>query len=561
MSNNIRSVREQAAALQIPSFASSRRGRVVAVIVWSIAMALVITIGAIYWRAQGARELLPDEGIYSYIGWAWVSGDVIFRDAWEQKGPVVYAFPALRILLAGNAPEWVGAQELVLGAIAAIAVAATASMLWGSLIGAFVLVLDTVLWTQLSPKGGLVSTAGCVIAMITTLGVLALVKAMLARSTRGQRLALVAFGIAQGLLFWSRPNAIVTLALAPLLFSALPRLRAQWLRNASLIAAGVAISLGGVAVWLHTRGALPAMLDIYFRFGPIRSRLGLEGIGPIGVLRRMFEEYARLALLPTFATIGLIGVAVAVRLRRGHASAPLSDSERVAFVIVPFWFGLELLGYFSSAAYNHHALPSLPAVALASGWALHATSDVLTPRVSHLTRCAVVAGLALLLAGRPLVRAIRMPHGGEKKTDWRRVADVVARTTRPHDRILTITGFAGPAILTTAKRLSAVPWTFPMPLHARGYVTDSMWARVADVLDGPQAVQTVIADLMSIPPTGPGDSTVAWTLKNVDRGLTSDMYQGGESFPNKERVKRLLVQHYAITHCDQKVCLLSRRKN
>ncbi len=525
-----------------------------------IAVGLTVAVCIVYLRAQGARELMPDEGIYSYVGWAWTQGDAIFKDAWEQKGPIVYVFPALRILLAGNAPEWVGFQEVALGMVTALAVAGAARVLWGSTVASFVFLFATALWTQLPPNGGgLISTAGSVISMLEALAVLVLTIGATSNSPRRSTIAFTLFGAFEALLFWCRPNAIVTLALLPcvLLFS--PRLRARWIHSCVAASAGALCTLGLVAWWMYVQDSLDALFDIYFRFGPIRGALAMDGIGLPRVLERMLTEYRRLFVIHVFGLLALTFACSFARQPADSGRVGSREQERLARIISVFWVALALLGYASSGAFNHHALPSLAALAFAGGWILHSAWHFTEGKISMPLRAIALGVLTVAMVGRPLARALRQPRGNPAKTDWRRIADYVVRTTSPNDRILTITGFAGPAILTTSQRLSAVPWTFPMPLHARGYVTDSMWLRVARVLEGPTAVKTVLADLMSIPPAAPGDSTIEWTLRNVERGLMPRSMQDSTVFPSKERAKALLVQNYEITHCDAKVCVLSRR--
>ena len=68
-----------------------------------IRSALVSFAGALFclYPANPNNMTLPsrDSGVFLYVGWRWLSGDIPYRDVWDHKPPLIYLIDAIGIKL------------------------------------------------------------------------------------------------------------------------------------------------------------------------------------------------------------------------------------------------------------------------------------------------------------------------------------------------------------------------------------------------------------------------------------------------------------------------------
>jgi hypothetical protein len=82
-----------------------------------------------------------DQGIYGYVGWRWLAGGVPYRDAFEGKGPVLFAVYAVGLLLSGGAAWGVNLLDLLARAAAMLLAGRAATRAAGERAGLFAAVL------------------------------------------------------------------------------------------------------------------------------------------------------------------------------------------------------------------------------------------------------------------------------------------------------------------------------------------------------------------------------------------------------------------------------------
>ena len=82
-----------------------------------------------------------DQGAYGYVGWRWSAGDVPYRDAFEGKGPVLYAIYAVGLGLSGGAAWGVNLLDVLARAAALLLAGRAAARAAGQRAGLFAAVL------------------------------------------------------------------------------------------------------------------------------------------------------------------------------------------------------------------------------------------------------------------------------------------------------------------------------------------------------------------------------------------------------------------------------------
>ena len=63
-----------------------------------MASGIPLVLGAPFWTNIPYR----DSGVFQYVGWRLLQGDIAYRDVWDHKGPAIYYIDALGIVIGGT---------------------------------------------------------------------------------------------------------------------------------------------------------------------------------------------------------------------------------------------------------------------------------------------------------------------------------------------------------------------------------------------------------------------------------------------------------------------------
>jgi hypothetical protein len=337
-----------------------------------------------------------DQGLYYYVGREWLAGSVPYRDAMEQKTPLVFLLHALLLGLTGQNMWAIRVAELVwvLGLGALVARLATPA---GEPRRAGVLGLAC-LATSVSYYGlfGFWDTAQC---EIWYAGLALLALRAVTRRTALERDALVG-GVWAGLALLMKPPAALLLLVVAVVLArracaqappgrGLPRAAAGLAR----FAAGAALPLGATALYFAAAGALGHLVDQAFRANYHDMRHSATASSPAELALRMGEYLAKTGpLLPGAFAAALGGLALARRrddaeAQRRHAIALGLLGAGVAAVVAQRKF------------YGYHWGALAPLMALALAGLVHDLA-ARAPRPARLGPWApAAAAAALLLAG------------------------------------------------------------------------------------------------------------------------------------------------------------------
>lgn len=490
--------------------------------------------------------------MYSYVGWAWTQGKLPYADAWDNKGPVIYAVSAARSALLGSAPEDIGVQEIVFGLLTALMLAVLAYRLADGVASATALAMGTLFWAGLTPGANVDNGATSILALLSTGAVLLAVSAALAEQSRRRQMLLVAFGALEGLLFMSKANAIATLPMALLVLVVMKRERRVLGYAALAVAVGFLVPVAAFAIYFWRHGALGDLLEGAFIFDVTRARAGFQmGVTPALAVRAADYLHSAKLLVPILA----VAMALAWRLVM-PPDRNAADRSRLALVVVGAWLFFAFVEFVSNAGlFRSHSFNLFPPIVLGAAWMTSLESG---QRDSARFLSPMRAVVLFLLVVPMALHVAAAPRGSTKKGPWRRMADVLSRTTAPTDRFLTFTGWAEASILSTAHRQSASRFFYPFPLHLMGAFKDRAWQEILAALQQPGKLRGVLTESLGapIPSTGP---TVQWALTNMRTPLIPQGMTDADVPEARREVRKILMDSYRVEHCEGNICLLSRR--
>jgi hypothetical protein len=239
----------------------------------------------------------------------------------------------------------------------------------------------------------------------------------------------------------------------------------------------------------------------------------------------------------------------------GQRNRPLPDGQELVpgpDAIAAVWLVLELLIYTSNGVYGHHIFPVLFAVALASGWLLHLMLRLLP--AGHRIWAAVPI---VLLCAWPLAEHARLHRPVEQqKPDWRRVGERIRRETDPAERVLAFARQYGPSVLSIAERRTAIRYIHTPALYVRGYASDERWGEVVSLLSGERAPRFVVISSGRPLSQTAGNPAAQLVVEALDESGPAGPLVDPTPWPNRYRVKALLVERYDVDYCDGVICVM-----
>jgi 4-amino-4-deoxy-L-arabinose transferase-like glycosyltransferase len=450
-----------------------------------------------------------DSGVFLYVGWRMLHGDIPYLDVWDHKPPMIFLINALGLLIGGGSIWGVWLVELLLLFFAAVLGFTLIKRYLGSLPAIFALSLWLLSLTFVI-NGGNLTTEYTLIIQFASLWLAVEAEEKGYFFWRGYLI-----GVLAAIAFLTKQNAI-GIPLAILLYLLISRVRTRQVKT--LVRALLVILLGGLSVLILVllffvlTGAFEAFWDAAFAYNFIyvSTSLAEHFEGSVNGIRLLSNTgLAQFALLGWAAGLTLL---LFKKKLPHHIVAPLS----IALLALPF--ELILVGM-SGKAYKHYYMALLPIfsifASLAFWFILARLSDL--PAGKKAGIFFTIAAIILLLFS-PAVDYYRLTKTYKNPSDTL-VAERIQEVTEEGDSVLlwgaeTVTNF-------TARRRSPSRFVYQYPLYTEGYADQ-------------QKIEDFFADIVKDKPRLIIDS----------RNPLTPLYQFGITSPQIEESINYLRSHY-----------------
>ena len=399
------------------------------IVAWAVLFIALFVVG----HPLGTN-LTPDPGTYLTCASVIDGGGVLYRDVWDNKGPVLHAIYYLIFKAFGYNLVGVWLATTVFVVLLAAATMALATAIAGARAGLYAAALIGV--ALCFPAGQILNGE----IIMELLVVVALWSAVAASARRRSTTLILVSGICTGLATLTKQSAIMDAAaigFAIIVLSPLSRRSWQqtsWRGAAWLV--GIALVWGATIGFFAWQGATTDFWNRYVVDAVYQVQATPPGTFTTGLRGALTDT-----IFPNsgFWVVGLMGIfwcaQVAVR-----KSTRWGDSQAAAVIVV--WLLLALAGVASAKHFfPHYFVQVYPALAVAGGWAL--AEAVVKVQARTVTRSALLAMVVLLLLGagwrvwigRGKWRAYVNRH--EQQWDTRKVGDWLRPRLRPEDTVFT----------------------------------------------------------------------------------------------------------------------------
>ncbi|MEJ2745199.1 MAG: hypothetical protein P8123_05875 [bacterium] len=410
-----------------------------------------------------------DSGVALYTGWRILDGDVLYRDVWAHKTPLLYYLNALGLLI-GRGTTWgVFACEF----LALICAISLGFAFMRAEFGVAPALCGTVVWMLSIPlvlEGGNLPEEYALPFQFAALLLFAV-----AQRRRCSSWPWFLIGITCAAAFLIRPN-LVGIWLAVLIVSMIGPCSGDRLhgcvKGIATLFAGVACVASTVAVYFAAKGGLASLWAAVFKYNVAYSLAGV--MDRVTAISEGMLLLSRTAIAP----MAFCGWICALLWLARSGPRPRPEQPVLKLLVIAFPIEIALAGA-SGRAYHHYYMAWLPVfAALASFFFLRLIfrwgsfcRRVGVPR-ARARLLGAVAIFCVLIAGsvcslRAVAQQIWGADNQRARRQQRESIALVSKMTGDDDYVL-IWG-AEPSINFLAKRKSPSRFTFQYPLLTRGY--------------------------------------------------------------------------------------------
>jgi 4-amino-4-deoxy-L-arabinose transferase-like glycosyltransferase len=318
----------------------------------SVALASAIVLGVLFRLGTLRLPLDRDEGAYATIGRGWTSGIIPYRDVFDHKPPVIYAFYALADRLAPASVLSVRVLSSALFVLALVLVFAVTRRVYGGAAAAFSAVAFALIGNDFTVEAARANTEQVMLPSLVA-SLYCFVRAGDGTRPLAARWLLAA-GVFAGIAVLTKPVAIwplAVLAVAAAWPGAAEARATASLRALAAIVAGAAIPVAAAAAYFAANGALDdARADVLsFNSAYVRYFWDNGYRGQVTDLSPLASPYAMIAFASLFTTFALPRES-----RRGHA-------------VILLWTASNVVGAkMGVRTFGHYFVPALPGIAMLS---------------------------------------------------------------------------------------------------------------------------------------------------------------------------------------------------
>ena len=406
-----------------------------------------------------------DSGMYGYVGWRILHGEIPYRDIWDHKPPLIYYIDALGLLLGQGSMWGIWLLQFLFLYLATI----FGYFFLKRAFGTAPALVTTVAWLMTLTLLGEMNRPETMALFCQFTALLLFLQAEDKGYTRHGYL----LGATAAAAFFLKPNLVgVWLALtAYLIVSRLRTRRARELLRALLtMFAGAGAVTAVILAYLALNGALDEFVDTFFRFNlaygqaPLLARLlvvseGLRVTGQSG--------------LALTALAGWLGALFYLLLARTEVRAPV-PVLLVGLVALPLEF---IMASLPGETYSHYYIPWLPVLALLTAFFFSALLSLSRSGKHRSLAYMWLFALLLAMSALPAAGLANRVAGAYRReaTAYRTAldaADYVRQNTAVETSVL-VWGF-GARVNFMARRTSPTRFVYQTPLYMPGYQTPEL---------------------------------------------------------------------------------------
>ncbi len=405
-----------------------------------------------------------DSGVFLYIGWRILNGELPYRDIWDHKPPIVFYLNALGLAITENSRWGVWILEAVFLAVAAF----IGFYLLKKALGTIPAMLSSLVW--LLTLTFVIEGGNFTEEYILPLQFAALWLAWDLDKPDRSRWRYLLIGVLGGLAFCTKQTSI-GIWIAILLYITFQRLKSRqvkrWLGELSLIALGWSSILGGTVLFFGLQGAFDQFWSAAFLFNFVYAFAVENFLVRIGPILYAITPLASSGFFQ-FSMMGYVFSVIAVLFKRS-AVREFLPILLIGLIDLP----LELILLCSSGrSYVHYYMTILPVLALFAGmffWVLRSQlAGWAVPGLAKTLFLVGLAGVILWSSYGSYLDQVRLFHNFGDET----VIEYVTATTKPDETVL----FWGAEATSNyyTQRRSPTRFVYQNPLYISGYASEEL---------------------------------------------------------------------------------------
>lgn len=315
------------------------------------------------------KPMYTDSGTFAYCGGRMAVGDVLYRDCWDNKPPLVYAINALIVLLGGHNPWavwwfqmlWMTAASVMFYMVARRAWKRPLAAAWGTM-----LFLGTTLTPTYYTNGNITETY-LLLPLVLTAGVL---YAYLNQRNGWWMVAAGVLTAAAGLLKPTYIGLGAAVALIVLLYNLRRHSLAKGLKDVGLFALGLLVPLALVAFAWQQMGALDDLVYAVLKHNVGYVEAGLSWRSVRGTLAQFIKVQPLAGLFWLAFISAIIFGFLRIKQWGKDRSAWLPQEDVTVWWAVGLMLAVPIqmisIGI-SGKNFGHYFLEVMPALALLAG--------------------------------------------------------------------------------------------------------------------------------------------------------------------------------------------------
>ncbi len=412
------------------------------------------------WNMVNPRR---DSGVFLYIGWRILQGELPYRDIWDHKPPVIFYLNALGVALSGNSRWGIWIIELVFVLVAAWVGFRICQRAFGSGPAAIVLFL-WLLTLEFVIQGGNLTTE-------YTLPIQFACLALIWRAEERPSLWLwPLLGVLFALAFFTKQTT-VGIGIAIILYLVIDRIKAKQgktlLKEVALIGLGAGVVVLLVVAFFAAQGALSDFWSAAFQYNFVYVSASTSLVGR---LKRLLQSIEPLTTTGLFQ-ISLTGYVISFLLL--FWPDPEIKKRRTLLFLEILDLPIELvLVSTSGRSYPHYYMALLPVLAILTGVTFWAVFSFLAHHTaSRVARQVLTIGILLSFAWGAYAD-YRSQIAAFHDDSLSQLATYLKTATAPQEQVLIWGAEATDNFLS--QRRCPSRYVYQYPLYAEGYVKEDM---------------------------------------------------------------------------------------